>query len=99
MRAIIPIYPPAIFKDPRVIEATRGLRSPITIEHSLIDCSRCGEPGWIGPKQRAAAQSETAEVICIYCFGKDPDVQAGSTFPMISLNPDIESVPRRDGSR
>lgn len=95
MRPIIPIYPPAMFKDPKIIEATRGIRSPVTIEHSLTPCDRCGESGWIGPKQRQMAEAGVGDVLCIYCMVKDPEFQAAGVVPMVSLNPDIEQVPRR----
>lgn len=94
MRRIILIYPPAMFRDPAIIEAmrTQNLPSPISIQHSLTNCGRCEESGWIGPKQREAAAAGFGEVICFYCLMKDPPDEA---MGMISLNADIDKVPRR----
>lgn len=94
MKAFIPIYPPKIFKDPRVAEALRDLQSPVSIHHTLIPCGQCGESGWIGPKQRAMADAGDGEVICVYCLMKHPDFRG--EIPMISLNPDIDQAPRRN---
>jgi hypothetical protein len=98
MTGIILIYPPEMFRDPAIIEAMRahGLPSPISIQHSLTACDRCGKSGWIGPKQREAAAAGFGEVVCFYCLTENPpDAEMG----VISLNPDIDQVPRRVGGQ
>lgn len=91
---IILIYPTSMLTDPQVIKLMQqqGLRSPISIEHSIIDCERCNGPGWIGPHQLAAARNGLGEVVCYHCLTRDP--QFGS-MPMVALNPDIDGAPRR----
>ncbi len=95
MKSIILVYPPALFRNPQVVELMReqGMQSPISIEHSLTACERCDEQCWIGPQQLAVARRGLGEVVCFYCLMKDPD--AAGSMGMISLNPDIDDVPRR----
>jgi hypothetical protein len=97
MRPIIGIYPPAMFTDPAMIEMMRrdNIPSPISIEHSLTTCTRCRGDGWIGPKQREVAAAGLATVICLYCITKDPELRS---MAMITLNPEIDQVPRRFGA-
>lgn len=95
MKPIIPIYPPEFLKEPEIVEATRGLPSPVSIEHSLTGCERCGRSGWIGPRQRAMAEAGGGEVVCGYCIKKDPMLQNPAEMTVYSLNPDIDQAPRR----
>lgn len=96
-RMLIVIYPPEMFRDPRVIEVMRReeLPSPISIEHSLATCLRCGRKGWIGPKQRAAADADEGEIWCFYCLSK---IRGALSAPVVALNPDADSIPRRFGA-
>lgn len=95
MNMIILIYPPSLINSAESIEVLQreGIASPISIEHSLINCGRCDEQGWIGPKQRQAANAGAGEVVCFYCLTADPEIP--EVVPMISLNADIDDVPRR----
>ncbi len=99
MRSIVSIYPPELLQLPEIQAAIREGRisNPVSIEHSLIACSRCGQQGWIGPKQRQFAEERGSEILCIVpCLAGDQRameaVQRGN---IASLNPDIENVPRR----
>ena len=94
MKRIVPIYPPALLKEPKIVAAIeRGeMHSPVSIEHSLIKCTRCHRDGWIGPKQREFAATGGGEVVCIYCIRAEPGLKSAA---LLALNPGIEDVPRR----
>lgn len=88
MKPLIPIYPPRMLRDPKVVNALRehGVQSPISIEHSLINCPRCEQQGWIGPKQRLLAEAGGGDVICLPCIAADP---GAPMLEVVALNPDI----------
>jgi hypothetical protein len=91
---IIPIYPPEAIQ--RMAKERPDVRSPVTIEHTLVPCPSCGTDGWIGPKQRVAAVLGAGTVLCVLCMVKDPELM-GAAWEYRSLNPGIEDVPRRNG--
>jgi hypothetical protein len=43
------------------------LKNPVTIEHTIWKCERCGTDAWIGPKQRLAVTLQGHEAVCYRC--------------------------------
>jgi hypothetical protein len=73
----------------------RHLKSPVTVEHTIWKCERCGGDAWIGPKQKLAVLFQGFEAVCYRCVFKDEDFLSQGEVPMIGLNPGIEDVARR----
>lgn len=84
------LIPQAMATDPRFTH----LRSPVTIEHSPVKCPKCGSDCWIGPKQKFMASLTGMQTRCYTCILED---ERYIGFDIVSLNPGIENVPRRNG--
>jgi hypothetical protein len=89
MRPIVLMVSQREAQNPEVLTAA----NVVSIEHSPMDCHRCGTACWVGPRQKIMATLGGAEAICYGCFLKDPDLKG--QIPVVSLNPTIDNVPRR----
>lgn len=84
---------PAKLKDVKLLdERGNPLKSPVTIEHSLVACSSCGEDGWVGPKQRLIATFNGYPMICYLCIMRE---SRGAELTIQETNKSIEDVQRR----
>lgn len=88
--AIIAIVPHTLVRDPRFAH----LRSPVTIEHTLIKCPHCGRDCWTGPRQLETAKAGGGQLACYFCIMESGLFDRDS---IVGVNPDIEDVPRRNG--
>lgn len=89
---IIAIFPTELQTDPKWGDLPE---SPVTTEHSLIQCPRCDRDCWIGPKQRVMATLGGGEALCVFCIFSDPGLKEQATWPIVAINPRIDEVPRR----
>jgi hypothetical protein len=71
-----------------------GITHPVTVQHQLTRCDKCGDDGWIGPTTRDLANSRPdLPKWCTACLVMDTRIgQIG----MVGLNPTIDEVPRRE---
>ena len=81
------------------VEATHDpemakFRSPISIEHTLIQCPRCNRDCWIGPKQKLMHALAGHDILCMNCVVADPTINLNA---VVTANLGIEDVPRRVG--
>lgn len=82
---IVAVYP-AELRDMRL----PGVPHPVTVEHSLTTCDRCGKDAWIGPKQKLIVTFNGYEKVCYVCIAQqDGDVT------MQSANLSIDDAQRR----
>lgn len=67
-----------------------------TVEHSLSSCDACRRGIWIGPQQKALANSPflRARKLCMFCTG---DVQRVLNLDprVVDVNPDLRNARRR----
>jgi hypothetical protein len=86
---IIPVIPVAVW---RVFKLDASRPNVVSIDHSLCECPGCGVECWIGPAQKRMADDRLGLVLCYGCI-----VLSGMPLnaPATSLNPDIDSRPRR----
>lgn len=84
-------------RDPKInaILKAEGQMNPVSTEHTPWRCERCSADCWIGPKQRLTVTLTGMEAVCYRCILKDPDFQGAGEIAMVSVNPDIDDVPRR----
>lgn len=68
--------------------------NPVSIDHTLTTCDRCGVEAWIGPHQLALHRDAGAERVCAYCINKDPELATGNV-ATATLNPNADDRPRR----
>lgn len=83
---------PAAYKDMKLIDrAGRPIPNPVTIEHTLTQCSECGDDCWIGPKQRLIATFQGYPIVCYTCT----HLITGGRHEVQGTNMSIEDVQRR----
>lgn len=68
-----------------------------SIEHSISHCQRCQQSVWIGPTQKQMADSVLFHtlVLCSICITSDVTLRPSLYSPAVSVNPDIDQVPKR----
>lgn len=93
---VIMIISDAQVRDPtvRALLTKHGVTHPVSVQHQLTRCDRCGNDGWIGPTTGELAKSRPdLAKVCTVCMLGDASV---GRFSMVALNPAIEEVPRRE---
>lgn len=93
---LVPCNPKLLFKlNSMAAEEGNPMFKP-SIEHSITQCQRCGQDCWIGPNQKQMADSVlfATLAICYVCIMLDPSLRP-LVDNMVSVNQDIENVPKR----
>jgi len=78
----------------RKIGLDEDLPNPVSVFHTLTNCSRCNAFAWIGPQQKQQAQQPGSTVVCYRCIARDKEFMAQEQMPIISLDPHADDKPR-----